>query len=184
MTTETPAEHQPEVPFPLQSEERILQLVRRHWIYFWPRILVLLVLAIGPPALVAGLLSATDSYEGLAAQIFWGLAALWLLYWFVRIFLAWYTYRHDIWVITNQRIVDSLKRNPFHHRVSSADLVNVQDMTVERNGILQSALDYGQIICKTAAAQDDFVLSGIPNPRGVQALVDRERDRERLRGRP
>jgi hypothetical protein len=103
----------------------------------------------------------------------------------VRIFLNWYRYRHDLWVITNQRIVDSLKNHPFHHRLSTADLVNVQDMTVQRSGILQTTLNYGDILCQTAggAGTGEFRLSGIPDPQQVQLLVDKERDRERTRGR-
>ena len=99
----------------------------------------------------------------------------------MRVFLIWYRYRHDIWVITNQRLVDSFKSNPFSLRVATADLVNVQDMTVVRNGILRTLLDYGDIVCQTAAELQDFRLVGIPDPRDTQALVDRERDRERTR---
>jgi len=40
-------------------------------------------------------------------------------------------------------------------------------------------LNYGDIVCETAADGGDFVLAGIPRPQGVQLLVDRERDRER-----
>ncbi|MEX0750946.1 MAG: PH domain-containing protein, partial [Dehalococcoidia bacterium] len=68
--------------------------------------------------------------------------------------------------------------------LSTADLVNVQDMTVERSGLLQTTLNYGDIICQTASTSaGDFVLSGIPRPQEVQLLVDKERDRERTRGR-
>jgi hypothetical protein len=86
-------------------------------------------------------------------------------------------------VITNQRLIDSYKSNPFSLKVATADLVNVQDMSVERHGILRTMLDYGDILCQTAAEMQGFRLAGIPDPRTVQALVDRERDRERLRTR-
>jgi hypothetical protein len=54
-------------------------------------------------------------------------------------------------------------------------------MSIERNGVLRTMLDYGDIVCQTAAEMQGFRLAGIPDPRAVQALVDRERDRERLR---
>jgi hypothetical protein len=54
-------------------------------------------------------------------------------------------------------------------------------MTVHRSGILRTVFDYGDILCQTAAEGQDFRMTGIPNPRSVQAMVDRERDRERLR---
>jgi len=86
-------------------------------------------------------------------------------------------------VITNQRVVDCIKPNPFGLKISTADLVNIQDMTVVRSGILPTALNYGDIVCQTAADNRDFTLGGIPRPQDVQLLMDKERDRERLRGR-
>jgi hypothetical protein len=173
----------PGLPFPLQDGETVLDVCRRHWIYLWPRIAFYLVLALVPPTAVALLLSTAGAYEGITAKVFWVVAGLYLIYWGARIFLTWYRYRHDIWVITNQRIVDSFKRNPFSLMVSTADLVNVQDMTVEREGILKTMLDYGDIVCQTAAEKQEFRMVGIPNPRAIQALVDKERDRERMRTR-
>lgn len=180
----TPATQKPSrLPFTLQEGEQILRVCRRHWLYLWPRLVLMALVAIVPPLAVALLLSAAGAYEGVAARIFWVVAAIYLVYWAVRLFLTWYRYNHDIWVITNQRVIDSLKTTPLSLRLSTADLVNVQDITVERSGLLKTLFDYGDIVCQTAAEQPDFRLAGIPDPRAVQALIDRERDRERLRYR-
>jgi hypothetical protein len=98
-------------------------------------------------------------------------------------FLLWYRYNNDMWVITNQRLIDSFRKHPFSLAITSADLVNVQDISVERNGILRTTLDYGDIVCQTAGVQQGFRLVGIPHPRAVQMLIDKERDRERMRTR-
>ena len=42
-------------------------------------------------------------------------------------------------------------------------------------------IDYGDVICQTAGTDADFTIVGVKDPRAVQALVDRERDRERVR---
>jgi hypothetical protein len=65
--------------------------------------------------------------------------------------------------------------------VSTADLVNVQDMSVERKGLLATMLDFGNVVCQTASIDQDFLITGVPDPRETQAMVDRERDRERSR---
>jgi hypothetical protein len=180
MTTES-IPH-PDVSFPLQPDETVLRVYRRHWVYLWPNIAFMLLLGLLPPILIGIILSESGGYEGTAAQAFWVVAALYFVFWGLRIFLAWYRYSHDTWVLTSQRLIDSYRRHPFSLRLSTADLVNVQDMTVERDGLLRTALDYGDIICQTAAdEQRDFHLSGIPHPREALALVDRERDRERAR---
>jgi len=171
------------LPFPLQDTEQVLRVCRRHWIYFWPNMALQAFIMLVPPIVLGLLLSEAGAYEDIGAKVFWAVAGLWFLYWGVRVFLAWYRYRHDIWVITNQRLIDVFKPHPFSLKLSTADLVNVQDMTVDRQGLLRTLLDCGDIICQTAAENQDFLLPGIPHPRDVQALVDRERDRERLRVR-
>jgi hypothetical protein len=167
--------------FPLHPDEKVLSIAHRHWLYLYPRLLFILLEAVVPVVVLGVILSSTGGLEGTGSKIFAGLTLLWLLFWSIRAFLAWYKYANDIWVITDQRIVDSLKTSPFSLKLSTADLVNVLDMTVEQRGVLQTMLNYGDIVCQTAADLQEFRLVGIPHPREVQALVDRERDRERQR---
>jgi hypothetical protein len=167
--------------FPLQPEEKVLKLCHRHWLYLYPPLVLILIEAVAPVVVLAVVLSSTGGLEGTGSKIFGALTALWFVFWGVRAFLAWYKYANDIWVITDQRIVDSLKTSPFSLKLSTADLVSVQDMTVDQKGILQTMLNYGDVVCQTAADLQEFRLVGIPGPRELQALVDRERDRERLR---
>jgi hypothetical protein len=172
------------LPFPLQDGERVLQLCRRHWFYLWPATIIMTAIALGGVIIAGVLLAMIDQFDGIARTIFFIAALIWLLYWAVRIFLNWYRYHNDIWVITNQRIVDSYRPSPFRHTLSTADLVNVQDMTVEKNGILASMFNFGDVVCQTAGdGRRDFRMTGIPDPQSVQLLMDRERDRERTRGR-
>jgi hypothetical protein len=168
------------LPFPIQDGEHVIQLCRRHWLYLWPSIGLQALFAI-VPLIAAALLLSAIGLDGIVATIVWAALGLHAAFRVAKSFLTWYRYRNDIWVITNQRIIDCYKRHPFNLRVASADLVNVQDMTVERDGVLRTMLDYGDIVCQTASEMQDFRLTGIPDPMAVQALVDRERDRERLK---
>jgi hypothetical protein len=172
----------PNVPFPLQGNERVLAVIRRHWWFLWPRTLLLAVYAIGAPLVAAWLLDLIGLLDNID-QWFWIVAGLWFLFWAVKAAFNWYAYYNDIWVITNQRIVDSRKPHPLRHNLATADLVNIQDMTVEKRGIFANIFGFGDVNCQTAAAKVIFTLSGIPNPAEVQLMVDAERDRERTRGR-
>ena len=165
--------------FPLQDEERVLMICHRHWLFLWPRIAVMGIVALVPVIGIGIGLAVADSYGGRTAQIYWIASLFYLGYWAVRMFLNWYRYNNDIWVITNQRIIDSTKTNPFSLKMSTADLVNIQDMTVERSGVLRTLFNFGDVICQTAADVQEFSIRGVPRPQEVQLLVDRERDRER-----
>jgi hypothetical protein len=172
------APSEPRLPFPLQHGENVLVLAHRHWIYLWPNVLLNVAIAILPVILGGAVLDWIGIGSG---TVLWLIAAVWILVWAGRAYLEWYRYHHDIWVITNQRLVDAYKRNPFNMRVASADLVNVQDMSVERHGIFGTMLDYGDVICQTAGTAASFRITGVPNPRELQARLDSERDRERMR---
>lgn len=169
------------VPFPLQQGETVLKVCKRHPIFLWPAMIFLLLVAVVPIAVVAWVVNAAGDLSGTTAKVFWIAVLIWVVIVGVRMFLQWWRYHHDLWVITNQRIVDYTSTNPINHRLSTADLVNVQDMTVERNGILAAVFKFGDVICQTAADQQEFIMSGISRPEDVQLLVDKERDRERMR---
>ncbi len=178
-----PAHKDGALHFPLQDDEHVLMLCRKHWLYLWPRTLMFALVAVIPIILAAVFLSKTLGFDGTPRLVFSIASLVWVVYWGVLAFLNWYRYNNDIWVITDQRIIDSTKTTPFNLKISTADLVNVQDMTVERNGIFRTMFDYGDIVCQTAADVQEFRLVAIPHPQDVQLLVDKERDRERMRSK-
>jgi Bacterial PH domain len=169
--------------FPLAGGEQVLKICRRHWFYLWPRTVWYVILALVPVGVAGFLVGKAAGMGGTPGKVFYIAALVYLLFWLLRIYFNWYRYNNDIWVITNQRIIDSTKTSPLTMKLSTADLVNVQDMTVQRDGLFRTLFNYGDVICQTAAEQQEFRLIGIPHPEDVQLLVDKERDRERLRTR-
>src|SRR5688500_9817166 len=125
------------------------------------------------------LVLATIGFDGIAGK---GIAValfVWALFWGVRAYFHWYRYQNDIWAVTNQRLVDSIKRHWFHHQMASADLVDVEDIRVVRDGFLQTVFKFGDVRCQTAGEVPNFVLDGIPDPSQVLAVVDSARDAAR-----
>jgi hypothetical protein len=176
-------ERPPSVPFPLQQGEQVLQVVRRHWWFLWPYTLWLVIVALAPVAVAAGLFDATGILDDLNL-FFWVPALLWIGYWGFRALFNWYRYQNDIWVVTNQRLIDVFRSNPFNKRVATADLVNIQDMKVERRGITATVLGYSDLLCSTAGTEGGaFTIGGVSEAEALQLLIDRERDRERMRRR-
>lgn len=174
----------PSLPFELQGGEHIIRLCRRHWLYFYPLLVGEALIGAVLPLAVVIAVAATAGLGDAAGKLVLGAAVIWFGYWAVRAYLSWYRYRNDLWVITNQRVVDSIKRHWFHHRMASADVVDIEDMSVVREGILQTAFNFGDVRCQTAGEVPNFVLAGIPRPAEVLGVVDAARDagrREMLR---
>lgn len=177
-----PVVHTVKLPFPLQKDETILLLVRKHWFFLWPLTILWTLYALVPPIVVGVISNAVGAMSGVGTYIWLVPSLIWAGYWLIRLLLNFYRYRNDIWVISNQRIIDSFKSNPFNLRVNTADLVNVQDISINRKGIFATVLHFGDVLLATAGTEDaPFIISGVPDPEHIQLLIDNERDRERMR---
>jgi hypothetical protein len=165
------------LPFPLQEGEQLLALARRHWLFLYPKLVAGAIVALVPVGALWWAMARLDWADNALPRLIALVATVvWLVYWAIRLYLLKYRYDNDVWVVTNQRVVDSVKNNWFHLQMSTADLVDIEDMTVIRTGVLGTVFDFGDINCQTAGTVPKFSFRGVPRPREVQALVDRLRD--------
>lgn len=179
MTTLDRSPRPPKLPFELQAGETVLNVARRHPVFLWLRLAGTALAGVVPFVVVLVVIGATMGFGSTGGRLLTGVAILWLGYWLVRFYFSWYRYNNDLWIITNQRIIDSAKNNWFHHRMASADLINVEDLAINKHGIFATAFNYGDVVCQTSGMHSNFILSGIPNPSGLLSLVDATRDAAR-----
>lgn len=172
------------LPFELQGGEQVILFARRHWLFFYGQLAVIVLAGVVATIAIVILVLATIGFDGIAGKGIAVALLIWALFWGVRAYFHWYRYQNDIWAVTNQRLVDSIKRHWFHHQMASADLVDVEDIRVVREGFLQTVFKFGDVRCQTAGEVPNFVLDGIPDPNQVLAVVDGARDaaRRELRG--
>ena len=71
----------------------------------------------------------------------------------------------------------------FISQKTTADLINLQDISVEKSGVIPSMLNFGDVVCQTAGGASNFRIAGVPDPTNVQLLIDKERDRARRQDR-
>lgn len=108
-------------------------------------------------------------------QVAGALSAVWLLYWAMRMFLAKYRYDNDFWVITTQRVIDSVSNHPMHVQTSTAHIADIEDVTVTSSGLFATLFDFGDIECQTTGIQQNLCLHSVSHPHELQALVNRLR---------
>ena len=166
-------------PVQVQPGERLLLLLRRHWMYFYPRLILLLLITLVPPAGLLYVMDRAEALDDVWGKIAIGAAITWLVLWGARTYFTWYRYQNDMWMITDQRLVDSLRKHWFHHSIASADLVDVEDVSVHRSGLFGTTFNDGDVRVQTAGQQANFVLSGIPKPSAVLTQIDAARDASR-----
>ena len=167
------------LPVALQPEESVVLLIHRHWLRFAFRMAGAVLAWILPVTGVLLLAGSSYGLDGTAGKATWIAAGGWSVYWAVRAYFTWYRYRNDIWVVTTQRLIDSTRTNWFNHRMASTDLVDVEDITIERHGFLATAFNFGDVRCQTAGEVANFILSEIPKPSDVLSTIDLARDAAR-----
>ena len=77
-------------------------------------------------------------------------------------FLFWMDHYLDLWIITNQRVIDVEQHGLFRRETSEFGIDKVQDITVEVPHILATFLKYGNLRIQTAGERS-FTIKDVPN---------------------
>ena len=86
-------------------------------------------------------------------------------------FIVWVDYYLDIWIITNQRLLDIEQIGFFNRVVSELDLKRIQDITSRVHGLFPTMFGFGNIHIQTAAEEHKFELKSIPHPVTVRRKI-------------
>lgn len=146
-----------------RENEQILLWVEKHWIKYIRVLGIFIFMGIIP-----GLAIYLVSMFAFQNKFFLALMMLFILTY--ELFILLYSYIHlmldelDLFVVTDQRIVDITQENLFHRKVADAALESVQDATAESKGFEATILDYGDIAVQTAGKKSEFMMDLVPHP--------------------
>jgi len=172
----------PKIRFETQDrEEKVILLMRRHVVTNLRWILIAAFLSVIPAFFeffpLFGLFPARF-------QIIF--AAMWYLFTTAYIFehfLSWY---YNVYIITDERIVDVDFYSILYKKVSDTKIDNIQDVTFVTGGALRTLFDYGTIYIQTAGEMREFDFEEVPHPDRVAKVLNElilEEEQERLEGR-
>jgi len=156
------------------DNEKIILLLRRHWItnLRWLFFAVLMVLA--PILLISvPLLSFLPDRFQLIAVLMW---YMFTTAYVLESFLSWY---FNVYIITDERIIDIDFISLIYKEVSDADIEMIQDVTYKQGGIVRTMFNFGTILIQTAAEKPNFEFADVPNPALVVKILQKMRMEER-----
>ena len=155
----------------LRNTEHVVTVMHRHWAVLILPILSTLIIAVIPPALLFTLANASPSpLAALSSTIgFFVLILLWLI--LIAVLLSEFVYYWlDVWMLTNERVIDIEQRGLFHREISEFGVENIQDVTVETPSLLATALHFGTITIHTAGDKS-FIVRDVPNADQIRELI-------------
>lgn len=154
----------------LKETEKIIIALHRHWILLIGEIVVIFVLLFTP---VIGSFFIIDFIKEKFEDFyyfFWFFLSIYLLFIYIVFFIIWMDYYLDMWIVTDNRIIDIEHYGIFKREVSEFSLKNVQDVTIEIPGMIPSLLKYGNVIVQTAG-EKSFKVMQIPHPEKVKDII-------------
>ncbi len=167
-----------------KSNEHIQYIMHRHPLTFLPTILIFFLLGAIPVGIYTFFNQLFVSENGVVSHLFIiGLLAASAYYLAILIFF--YTqfiiYYLDVWVVTDDRVIDVDQRTLFSRTISELDLASIQDVTADIKGFFPTLFDYGNVMVKTASDNPNIVFRNVAHPNKVRAdLVDlSDRDKQR-----
>ncbi len=156
-----------------KSYERIEIVARRHPITFFPVLGLFLLITLLPVFLYFFLLSLfTDTIYRTPV---WQIIVLVASTYYLSVCLFFYSYfvefYLDLWIITNDRMLDVAQISLFARRIAEVDLYQIQDITSEVKGFIPSLFDYGSVTIQTAGPVPKFILMDVPHPDDLRQLI-------------
>jgi len=147
----------------LNPGEHLVGVMRKHWFVLFVSIMPYLILFVLPFVVLAFIPSAGMSTVQIAVIIFF--VTLWMLGLLMVIFTIWTTYYLDLWILTNQRIIDIEQFSLFNREIKTLMMKTVQDVQIDVLGVFQTLLGFGTLRVQTAGTGGtDAKIVGIPNP--------------------
>ena len=165
-----------------KSYEHIQYVLHRHPLTFLPTVFLFFILASLPLVLYYLFPTVFQNSEGTPLFILSILgASLYYIGLLTFFFIEFVLYYLDVWVVTNDRIIDVDQISLFSRTISELDLASIQDVTTDIKGFFPTLFNYGEVIVKTASDNPNIIFHQVPHPNKVRAeLVDlSDADKER-----
>jgi membrane protein YdbS with pleckstrin-like domain len=164
-----------------KAYETIAYKLHRHPITFFPIIFLFLVL-MGVPFGVYFVIN--DLFPVvIAGPIIYPIGVLLASAYFLSVYLLFYVrfidYYLDLWIVTNDRIIDIEQHGLFTRTVTEIDLFRIQDVTVEIHGVFATLFNYGNVTVQTASSTQHIVFYNVSDPNEIRrelvSLSDEDR---------
>lgn len=153
------------------DDEEVLLCLHRHWYTLISKIIYTILGAILPFVLIALFGQIIIQYK-LTSLVVFLFSAYYMFLWYMLGYMI-TMYVMDIWIITDQRIIDSTQQGFFNRTISEISLGNVQDISTMTVGAIPTMFNYGNLDVQSAGAVDHFEFKQIPNPQNVKDVISK-----------
>jgi hypothetical protein len=163
----------------LEDGEVMMEKVRKHWIvyvqdFFYHSFGCFLFMILASFLTSKGILSFIDqdssAYAGMILVMFV------IIFW-VSFFYAWTKNYFDVWHITDRHIIAVNQKQMFEREEAFMELMRIQDVRFEKNGVLATWFGYGTLRVQSAGEDQEFVIDDVHDVETIAHKIMEMRDK-------
>lgn len=162
----------PDIKFETQEEaEEVILFMRQHFIVNFGWIVLVFTLILAPSVLLPVFINLLPSPLVIPPNYLFVGTVFWYVVTFgfaLAKFLGWY---FNIYIVTNERVVDIDFVNLLYKQFSEARLDKIQDVSYTTGGIFATVFNYGDVHIQTAAEVPEFEFLAVPFPERVVQTI-------------
>jgi membrane protein YdbS with pleckstrin-like domain len=150
----------------INFNETIYVYLRRHWWIFLKKFLALVLLILLPIVIKIVIVTINPYFFSDNSLLVLANLSLLIYYLFIWVifFNQWVNYYFDIWVVTDQQIIDAQQNGLFNHRIIHLPIDQVRNISASSKGFLPTLLNYGKVLINTADEAKGAAFLDIPDP--------------------
>lgn len=154
------------------GNEEVLRVIHRHWFNLLSHLAVVIIFSF---VLIGSVLILPTLFPEALDLTNWRFFifvenTLFIFLWLFA-FLIWIDYYFDVWIITNERVVNIEQRGLFSRDVSELNYSRVQDVTADVDGLIPTILNYGDVFIQTAGEKERFVFRKVGDPYAIKDMI-------------
>lgn len=154
-----------------ETEETVILFLRQHIIVNFGWVVLAMIMLFTPTVLFPLLIAAL----GIVISVPAGYLVIGTLFWYlgtfgfiIAKFLGWY---FNIYIVTNERIVDIDFHYLLYKQFSQAELNRIQDISYSSGGVFATFFNYGNVQIQTAGEMPNLEFDKVPYPERVVESV-------------
>ena len=158
--------------FPTQKPgEKIFLLLRRHWFTYLAFMVIGLIMSIPLVILFIYLIVYQQNFLPVILNISILVTSAYSLLIIGLLLYGFIDYYLDVYIVTNERIVNIEQNGFFKRKISELHLHQIQDVNAEVKGTFATLMHFGDIHIQTAGELDNFTFKAVPNPYRISKII-------------
>jgi len=155
-----------------RENEEVIEVIHRHWLNINLQFLMLFFFT----AVTLGVMFILPFFfpvllGAYTVSLFHFVENTFFLCIWIFSFLIWIDYYFDVWIITNERIVNIEQKGLFNRYISELNFRNIQDVATVVEGIVPTMFNFGEVSVQTAAEQERFLFHMVPDPYRIKDII-------------